>query len=97
MTECDLNEKMFTLKQDLTDLYAEYSMHTVARKAIFDGVKPTIHVNGNIIDVPNNLVYMCSAIISCKQSELLDRIQKKCSELVRIIEEYKKEEEKDIV
>lgn len=93
MTERDFNKKFFTTREDLNYIAIRYGMNSDARKAIFDGKKVTIHVDGLVLDVPQDLVYMCTAIISCKQSRLLDQIQKKCSEMDCVIEEYKKEQE----
>lgn len=93
MTERDLNEKLFTIREDLNSIAVRYSIQNDARKAILDDKKVTIHVDGFVLDVPKDLVHMCTAIISCKQSRLLDLIQKKCAEMDCVIEEYKKEQE----
>lgn len=96
MTEQELDDKLFTAKQDLNELAIEYSMHVAADKAILKGEKTAIHIGTSVIDVPKDLVYICSTIIDLKQGRLLDLIGKKCSEMTAAIDEYKKEQESDI-
>lgn len=93
MTERDFNEKLFTIREDLRSSAIEYGIYSDARKAMIDGRKVTIHVDGIVINVSQDLVHMCTAIVNCKQGKLLDLIQKKCAEMDRIIEEYKKVQE----
>lgn len=96
MTEKELTDKMFVGGDTLGVLIAEFSKCATARKEICEGELAAILVNTTQISIPQSLIYMCTAVISCKQSILLDQINEQCWEINSTITKYKEEQEEGI-